>query len=122
VRRAAESDPRYPGILFLFLGTAAEGETFFARHWPTARAVADPAQRLYRGFGLTHGSMVRLFGPSVWTAALRAAVKGNGVGRPSGDVLTMPGFVLVEDTRILWRHPLRHIGDHPNFSHISQIA
>ncbi len=122
MRHTADLDPRYPAVLFFYLGTIEEGQTFFARHWPNARAVADPAQRFYRGFGLTHGSIRRLFGPSVWVAALRAAVKGNGIGRPSGDVLTMPGFVLVEDTRIVWQHPLRHIGDHPVFAKIPQIA
>ena len=121
MRRAAESDPHYPAVLLFYLGTIEEGQAFFSRHWPAARAVADPAQRFYRGFGLTHGAISHLFGPAVWMAALRAAVKGNGVGQPSGDVLTMPGFVLVEDTRILWRHALRHIGDHPDFSKIPQI-
>jgi len=122
VRQAVESESGYPEVLFFYLGSVEEGEGFFARHWPTARAVADSGQRFYAAFGLVHGGLLQLFGPSVWMAALRAALRGNGVGRPVGDPLTMPGILLIEGDRILWRHPLRHIGDQPDFRKIPHIV
>jgi hypothetical protein len=92
---------------------------FFGRFWPEARAVSDLSKRFYTAFGLHKGSVRALFGPSVWASGLRAACKGNGVGRPVGDPWIMPGVFLVSHDTILWQHRARHAGDHPDFANVA---
>ena len=118
MRRVATSNPSYPAVLFFYQGSAAEGEAFFSRYWPGARAVADSSGRLYRAFGLGRGGIREMLGPGVWAAGLRAVLKGNLGGRPVGDVWTMPGLFLVRGEAILWEHRFRHAGDHPDFAKI----
>lgn len=52
-------------------------------------------------------------------AGLRALFKGNGVGRPVGDPLTLPGLFLVRDLQIIAAHNFRHAGDHPRWSAVA---
>jgi hypothetical protein len=119
VRKAAEANRGYPPVLFIFQGTPADGQRFFADHAPAARAVADHDRRLYGAFGLGQGSMAQMFSPRVWLCGLRATAKGNtiGVGRIIGDPWTMPGvFLLKADGTIPWQHDFVHAGDHPDFN------
>jgi hypothetical protein len=62
-----------------------------------------------------------MFGPGVWLAGARAALKGNTVGKPVGDPWTMPGLFLLKGDAILWRHTFRHAGDHPDFARIPEV-
>jgi len=83
--------------------------------------VADAPRRLYAAFGIGQGGTRQMFGLGVWLAGARAALKGNGVGKPVGDPWTMPGLFLVKGDAILWRHAFRHAGDHPNFARIPDV-
>ncbi|MCA8974708.1 MAG: AhpC/TSA family protein, partial [Planctomycetes bacterium] len=65
---------------------------------------------------------LQLFGPRVFAAAWRAWRKGHGVGRPAGDPLVMPGVMVVDGGRILWEHPFRDVGDHPEVARIPELA
>lgn len=105
-------------MLFVALGDAEQTRAFFAEFDPAARAIADPEQRLYRAFGLVHGSLGSLISPAVVAAGLRALLKGNLVGKPVGDVRTLPGTFLVRRGAILWAHRSRHTGDHPDLGTI----
>jgi hypothetical protein len=107
--------------VFVYQGTVGEGVAFFGRHWPGARAVADAPRRLYAAFGIGTGRTRDLFGPAVWLAGARAALKGNGVGKPVGDPWVMPGLFLVKGDAILWRHVFRHAGDHPDFARLPDV-
>lgn len=119
LRQVAEVEPTFPPVLFVHLGTPAEGEAFFAQYDPGARAIADPSARLYVGFGLERGGWKQLLGPEVWACGLRASRKGHRVGWPIGDPRRMPGFFLVEPSgRIVWSHVPRHAGDHPGLASI----
>ena len=62
-----------------------------------------------------------MFGPRVWFAGARAALKGNAAGKAVGDPRTMPGLFLIKDDAILWRHGFRHAGDHPDFARIPNL-
>lgn len=77
--------------------------------------MSDPEKVLYHAFGLERGSVFELFGPSVWGAGLRAAMKGNFVGMPVGDPFQMPGLFLLRGERVEWRHDFDHAGDLPDF-------
>jgi hypothetical protein len=95
-----------------------EGEAFFGKYWPFARAVADSSGCLYRVFGLGRGGTREMFGPGVWAAGLRAVPKGNLGGRPVGDPWIMPGLLLLEGEAILWEPRYRNAGDHPDLTRI----
>lgn len=114
------ADPSYPAILFFYQGTVKEGEDFFGRFWPEARAVSDPSQTFYHAFGLGRGGVSELLGPRVWISGLRAALKGNSVGKPVGDPRIMPGLFLVKNRTIVWQHHFRHAGDHPDLAQIAK--
>ena len=82
--------------------TVDAGETFFARRFPEAPAIADPDHVLYTGFGLTRGSLVRVAGPSVWLPTIRSLLAGNGGSGPIGDALLLAGFFVVRGDQVLW--------------------
>ncbi len=105
--------PGFPRVLFVHQGDAAEGDGFFGRFWPEVPAIADPAAALYRGFAVERGNVAQMFGPRSTACAVRALVKGNGVGRKVGDGWTLPTMLLFDDDgRVVWEHRGRHAGDH----------
>ena len=116
LRRAAETNPDYPPILFVHHGPPEEVDAFFARQWPAARVVTDPDGALYRRFGIGQGRIDQLLSPGVVACSLRAVAKGNFVGRSGGDPRLMPGLFLVAGDAIRWQHDFRHAGDHPDFA------
>ncbi len=120
--RAVSRDSTFPPLLYVHLGDVTQGDEFFEQYAPEARAVADPAERLFRAFGLKRASWARLFGPSVIACGVRATLKGHGGGRPVGDPRVLPGLVLVARDRILWRHEAKHAGDLPDFAGVSAHA
>ena len=113
--RGASEERTFPPVLFFFQGSVEEGASFFERYWPEARAVSDPEKFFYGAFGIGRGRIGQLLGPRVIAAGFRAAFKGNWIGRPVGDPRVMPGLLLVENDRIVWRHDFEHAGDHPDF-------
>lgn len=96
----------------------ADGQAFFSRFWPEARAVSDSSNQFYKAFGLVRGGMKELLSPGVMACSLRAISKGNTGGKVVGDPTQMPGLFLVQGDRILWQHEFRHAGDHPDFASI----
>lgn len=122
VRKAAEADPSYPPVLYVHLGTPADGEAFFGQHDPEARTVADGPGNLYRAFGIKRGSVGQLFSPKVIACGLRASRKGHGAGRPIGDPWMLPGMFVVEGDQILWSHEAKHAADHPDFARIPEAV
>ena len=121
LRTLTATQAGYPNILFLYMGSVVEGETFFAAAWPEARAVSDPNKTFYGAFGLERGSFGQVFGPGAMACSLRAAGKGHVVGKPVGDPWQMPGLFLVQGPDVLWAHDFAHIGDHPDFTTMPQL-
>ncbi len=105
----------FPELLFVHMGTPAEGDAFFAKYGDGLRAIADPEKVLYQGFGLRRGGLKQMFGPNVWKRGFEATFKGHGVGRPIGDPWQMPGAFLIEGRTILAHHDFDHAGDHPDW-------
>ncbi len=122
LRRVSESSPDFPRVIFFFQGTPLEGRAFMRRHWPEARAIADPDKQLYAAFGIGRGGLREMFGPGVWSAARRARSRGFRQGPRSGDLWMMPGLFLVRDGAIVWAHEFEHAGDHPSFESIPELA
>lgn len=107
-------------MLFFYQGTPDEGEAFFGKLWPGARAVSDIEKTFYNAFGIQRGGMQAMFGPGVWACGVRAVAKGNLIGWKTGDPWVMPGLFLVQGDHILWQHEFRHAGDHPDFLKIAE--
>ncbi len=122
IRKAEDADPWYPPVLYVHLGSVADGEDFFRKHAPGAHAIADEGGRLYGAFGIKRGTFGQLFGPSVIACGLRATRKGHGPGRPIGDPWMLPGMFVVEGDQILWSHEARHAADHPDFARIPEFV
>lgn len=108
-------------MVFVHQGTADEGDDFFRRFWPQAIAVADPQHRLYDTFDIPRGGVGQVLGPRTFACAIRAALRGNGFGKPIGDVWRMPGALLMHRGQILWSHTFRHIGDEPDYATIPAL-
>lgn len=121
VRQASQNNPGFPPILFFYQGDVPDGEAFFHKAWPEARAVADLPTHFYQAFGIEQGGMSQLLSPGVMMCGLRAASKGHfATGPGKADGRMMPGLFLVENGRILWQHHFKHAGDHPNFATLCQ--
>ena len=122
LRSHAEKHADFPAVLFFFQGRPVEGRAFLRRYWPTARAVSDPELRFYEAFGIRRAGLREAFGPGVWSARRRARAGGHENGDCSGDIWRMPGVFLVQGDRVRWRHEFRHVGDHPDFARIPELA
>ncbi len=120
LREAAEAAPAYPEILFFTQGSPRESRAFL-REWPGARAVSDPELAFYEAFGIRRASLLEALGPAVFKARFRARAKGHANGPPDGDIWRMPGCLLVEDDRIVWRFEAEHAADHPDFTTIPAL-
>jgi hypothetical protein len=104
------------------MGTPEECRAFFDKFDPEASAVSDPDAFFYDAFGLHQASASSFLAPGVFTAGLRAVMKGNLVGKPVGEVKQMPGEFLVHDAAIVWKHIAEHIGDHPDLREVARRA
>ena len=123
MREIADNIADYPNILFFYQGDVEQGEAFFKRLWPEARAVSDMPRTFYDAFGIERGGMKEMFGGGVWACGVRAAAKGHAIGAPVGDPWVMPGLFLADKNgRILWQHDFAHAGDHPDWEAIPRLA
>ncbi len=123
LRQVAAHQPDYPPVVFVYMGSVAQGEAFFAERWPEARAIADPRRRLYQAFGLRRGSLRQLAGPGVILSGARATLKGHRQASPEGaDALQMPGVFLIQGDQVIWEHEFDHAGDHPEWETIPAQA
>ena len=122
LRRARRASTGFPEVLLVTLGDAAETASFLATRWPQARAIADPDRQLRTAFGIRRGGAREFLAPGVWLAGLRAALKGSGLGKPAGDVRSMPGMALVADGRLLWEQVFQHAGSKPDFEAVRHLA
>jgi len=106
----------FPAPIFIHRASVEAADEFFGSRAPAARAIADPDGSLFSAFGLERGTLKQLLGPAVWGRGLRAMLKGNFVGKPTGNERQMPGAFLVRGRAIRWQHRARHAGDHPDLA------
>ncbi len=122
LREISTVDTAYPAILFFYQGTVEQGEDFFGKFWPEARAVSDENRQFYTDFGIGRGGLREIVGPDVIACGLRSARKGHRLGQVIGDPSVMPGLFVTRGTQVIWQHEFRHIGDHPDLLQIPQLA
>jgi hypothetical protein len=116
LRRLQAGGADLPRVLFVHQGEPENAAALFEALWPEARAVSDPTLALYRAFGIGRGTPRHLAYPEMWRAALRAYRRGYRQTGIEGDAWLLPGYFLVEEGRILWRHDPAHAGDLPRFA------
>jgi hypothetical protein len=122
LRKAREAESTFPRVVLVHHGTTEHGERFFRRRWPEAVAIADTEGALYDAFDVERARWSQLFGLSVLLRSLGAAVRGNGVGKPVGDVRRMPGAFLVHQGQVAWAQEPEHVGDHPNLPSVHAMS
>jgi hypothetical protein len=123
IRWAANADPDYPSPLFVGLGDLEETAHFMKPTWPEARIICDPDRVLFNAFGVGRGTVMQVFGPSVWACTVRASFKGNFFGRFVGDPWIMPGLFVVDQANLVrFHHEFRHQGDHPEWAKIPSLV
>ncbi|MBW2241490.1 MAG: hypothetical protein JRH01_05845 [Deltaproteobacteria bacterium] len=121
LREASEADESFPDVIFFSQASPMESRVFLRRYWPGARAVSDPDEFFYDGFGIERASKLTIFSPQVFAAKRRAAAKGHQGGERSGDIWRMPAAFVVEGDQILWAYEPKHPGDHPDFQAIPAL-
>lgn len=122
LRAAREADDAFPKVLFFHQGTVEQGDAFFFPRWPEVPAVADPDRAFYDAFGVEHGRWRTVLGARSIVRGVHAALKGNFVGLPVGDVWRMPGAFLIDRGAIVWAHAPSHAGDHPDLTEVALVA
>lgn len=120
LRRARRASVPFPRVILVTLSDVEDTEAFLSTRWPQAQAIADPHQVLRTAFGIRRGGAKEFLAPGVWLAGMRAVFKGNGVGKPAGDVLSMPGMALVADGQLLWEQVFQHAGSKPDFDAVRE--
>ena len=118
LERSADSDPTFPALLYVHLGTVEQGDAFFSAFAPDARAVADPNRRLYKALGVPKAQALQLLDPRVWACGIRATRQGHKPGKPVGDPFVMPGLFLVEHDQVAWKFVPGHMGELPKVAEI----
>lgn len=109
--------------MFFYQGSIDDGNAFFAKLWPDARAISDTPLAFYKAFGIERGGLKQMFGADVWACGVRATLKGQRIGRPVGDPWIMPGAFLVDRAgAVVWQHDFAHAGDHPDWDLVPRAA
>jgi hypothetical protein len=83
--------------------------------------VSDPKQQLYRAFGFKRGSIGAVLGPRVWWSGFKTTVLGGHVpGKPVGDVMQLPGAVLLVDGEVRRSFHAETSADKPDYIQFAQ--
>ena len=118
LRATAEADATFPPVVLVTQSPAEDAAAFFGERWPAARVVTDPDRVLYTAFSVTRANFGGLFGPVVWSCAVRAVAKGNRQSptqtlRPThGDPWLLSAlFLIAPGGQVFWEQRARHAGE-----------
>jgi peroxiredoxin len=101
-------------VVLAGLGSVEEAAAFKKKLKLPFPLIADPEKKLYTAFDLKRMSPLGLLSPALALRAVSALAAGHGVGRPSGDVLQLPGvFIITTAGRIGFSRYAAHPADHP---------
>ncbi len=121
LKAAREAADDLPRVVLVHQGSVEQGDKFLESRWADVPAISDFGRTLYKSCGLDRGSLGQVLGPSALMRGMAAALKGNGVGKPVGDLWQMPGAFVVHRGAIIWRHIARHVGDQPNLDKVRAL-
>jgi len=84
-------------------------------HAPPFVCLADPDGAAYDLYGVRHGSLLQVAGPTVLAAGTQAVLRGYRPGLPRGDVWRLSAFFLIgSDGRVSYVHRARNAADNPS--------
>ncbi|MCS7025940.1 MAG: AhpC/TSA family protein [Bryobacteraceae bacterium] len=108
-------------LVLVHMGTEEQAEQFFRRYQlEDVARISDTNQALYRAFGLTRGSLSKLFGPKVWWRGFQAGVlEKHGVGTLVGDGFQMPGVFLLYHGEVIRSYRHQSAADRPDYIALS---
>lgn len=109
-------------MVLAYRGEPEDGRKFLDKHWPAARAIADPDGSFYEAFGLYRATLKQAVGPVVVRRAVEAFRRGFGVGLPGRDPLRMPGLFLIRKPYLVAARRFSHVADHPDFTTLPDWA
>ncbi len=81
--------------------------------------ISDPERRVYRALELKRGTFLQLFGPRVFLGGLKAALRGNGIGRLDGDGFQLAGAFVIHHGRIVRAFRHKTAADRPDFGSLA---
>lgn len=118
VKERRESIER-KGVRIVFVHMMSESyaeEIFNVYDMPDIDHISDPAQQLYRHFGLERGTWSQVFGFKVWLRFFMAGLfKGHLVGPLRGDGFQMPGVFLYQNNKVIRAYRHKFASDKPNY-------
>ena len=122
--KAAREAVEARGVRIVLVVQAPEGDFvrgFFERAGvPDVDRVADPSRALYSALGVERGNVWEIFGPYVLVRVVRALVAGvRPERRVGGDVMQLPGTVLIHRGQIVARHVHRSQADRANYTELA---
>lgn len=81
-------------VVAVTMGTVAQAADFRRRFGLKFPCLADPERRAYRAYRIPRGGIRQVAGPQVWSAGLRALLRG-GAGMPTGDLRQLQATFVV---------------------------
>jgi peroxiredoxin len=103
--RKAEFEKAGARVVLVGMGTPTECTAFLRKLDVPFPMIADPQQTLYRRFNLKRMSALGVFSPTTVLRGVAAMVRGSGIGKPTGDILQLPGvFIIDRNGRIVFKN------------------
>jgi peroxiredoxin len=104
-------------VIFVHLHPEAEANKFFAGYGlGDIERISDPEHKLYDAFELKRATSSAMFDVKVWwRATFGGAIIKHGIGRPTADVMRMPGVFLIQGDKIISAFRHKSMADRPNY-------
>jgi len=101
------------------LGEPKHARRYCGQLAPSLTCYCNQAGDIYRAYGLGRGSAGQLVNPGLWTATLRATLRGHVQGKATGDVKMLPGtFIINRQGVVQYVYYSQHAGDQPDFGEL----
>jgi peroxiredoxin len=99
-------------LILIHMDTQTNANRLFERYQlETVSAISDPTGKLYEAAGFQQRGILKNFGFPVLVQAIKAVFEGHKGGLPTGQVLRMQGFILLEKGLIIKQYEYNHAGD-----------
>ena len=122
-RQRPEIESTGTRVVLIHMGSEEYATRFFTRYGlQDVTRVSDPQKHIYRAFGLTRGSLGKIFGPRVWVRGFQAGILNrHGVGRLMGDGFQMPAVYLVFHGEVLRGYRHQSVSDRPDYLALASL-
>jgi peroxiredoxin len=110
-------------LILVHMADNLEAETYLRRyHLENAYRISDPERTLYKLFDLPEASFKSVFNVRTLGRFINAAfIRRHFFGPVVGDLLQMPGVILLENKSIVASHHYNTVSDRPNWVGLCQM-